>query len=293
MCIVDEMYIFLFQYFDAVGWAAGRRPACKKTEWWMLVWLSVWSKVQTCICPSWCHCKSLSLASVKSRIVFPFLVPAHPGSPGKGPLNVCMHVCIYYVIFFYILRTSRMFLCCWQEFHVTSVITRWSKTCCGCRESRLFTPWTSGRSRSTKSSSLYIWPSVRILCTHPFNGPFLGLPGWAGTRKVEPVWILLKQETVSGSGINWAICRSAPHSRQITTPAPHHSVFYRPDALPATQPTASKHWRCISYTAVKPTWLDSTGRRSSIPGVTQVSFTVLPWYCFVSLFLYSLVTLYH
>ena len=28
-----------------------------------------------------------------------------------------------------------------------------------------------------------------------------------------------------------------------TTPAPHHSVFYRPDALPAAQPTASKHWR--------------------------------------------------
>jgi len=25
------------------------------------------------------------------------------------------------------------------------------------------------------------------------------------------------------------------------TPAPHHPVFYRPDALPATQPTASKH----------------------------------------------------
>jgi len=28
-----------------------------------------------------------------------------------------------------------------------------------------------------------------------------------------------------------------------TMPAPHHSVFYRPDALPAAQPTASKHWR--------------------------------------------------
>jgi len=24
-------------------------------------------------------------------------------------------------------------------------------------------------------------------------------------------------------------------------PAPHHSVFYRPDALPAAQPTVSKH----------------------------------------------------
>ena len=43
----------------------------------------------------------------------------------------------------------------------------------------------------------------------------------------------MKKETVSGSGISWAICKSAPSSRQITMPAPHHSVFYRPDALPA------------------------------------------------------------
>ena len=48
---------------------------------------------------------------------------------------------------------------------------------------------------------------------------------------------------MSSRGISWAICKSAPCSRQITTPAPHRSVFYRPDALPSTQPTASKHWR--------------------------------------------------
>jgi len=47
---------------------------------------------------------------------------------------------------------------------------------------------------------------------------------------------------VSGSGISRTICKSAPCSRQTTTPAPHHSVFYRPDALPAAQPTVSKHW---------------------------------------------------
>jgi len=70
-----------------------------------------------------------------------------------------------------------------------------------------------------------------------------GLPGWAGTRKEKPIWILLKQETVSGSGISWAICKSASRSRQITMPVPHHSVFYRPHALPVAQPTASKHWR--------------------------------------------------
>ena len=115
-------------------------------------------------------------------------------------------------------------------------------------------------------------------------------------------------EAVSGSGISWAICKSAPNlfflrhrccssaatsrrhcfshrtlhhsvycvtdfgcntvrcpvtdlfvkchlklhivididSRQATTPAPHHSVFYRPDAFSAAQPTASKHWLFIS-----------------------------------------------
>ena len=60
-----------------------------------------------------------------------------------------------------------------------------------------------------------------------------GLPGWASTRKVKPIRILLKQETVSGSGIRWATCKSAPRSRQITMPAAHHSVFLQPDALPA------------------------------------------------------------
>ena len=29
----------------------------------------------------------------KIQIGFTFLVPAHPGSPGKGPLNVCVCVC--------------------------------------------------------------------------------------------------------------------------------------------------------------------------------------------------------
>ena len=61
--------------------------------------------------------------------------------------------------------------------------------------------------------------------THPFNGPFPGPPKCAGTRKVKPIWILLKQETVRGSGISWVICMSAPCSRQTTTPAPHHFVF--------------------------------------------------------------------
>ena len=56
----------------------------------MLVWLSVWSEMQTCIWPSWCLCHSLSLASVKSifwyrltRVVL-----------DKGPLYRCVCVCV-------------------------------------------------------------------------------------------------------------------------------------------------------------------------------------------------------
>ena len=47
-------------------------PACKKPSGRVLAWLSVWSEVQSCTWPSWCHCHSLSLASVQSRLVLPF-----------------------------------------------------------------------------------------------------------------------------------------------------------------------------------------------------------------------------
>ena len=68
-------------------------PACKKLSGGVLAWLSVWSEVQTCIWPSWCHCHSLSLASVKSTLVFPFWYRLTRVVPDKRPLNVC--VCVY------------------------------------------------------------------------------------------------------------------------------------------------------------------------------------------------------
>ena len=77
-----------------------------------------------------------------------------------------------------------------------------------------------------------------------------GLPRWAGTRKVQPIWILLKQETVSGSGISWAICKSASRSRQITMPAPHHSSFFtgRMLFLPPNQQRQSTEGNKKAYT---------------------------------------------
>ena len=72
-------------------WLGGRkgiRPI-KKLSSGVLAWLSVWSEMQTCMWPSWCHCHSLSLASVKSRLVLPFWYRLTQVVPDKGPLNVC------------------------------------------------------------------------------------------------------------------------------------------------------------------------------------------------------------
>ena len=74
--------------------------------------------------------------------------------------------------------------------------------------------------------------------THPFIGPLSRTTQVSRYQKVKPIWILLKQQTVSGSGISWAICKSAPRSRHTTTPAPHHSVFLQA-GCPSCRPTNS------------------------------------------------------
>ena len=84
--------------FSALTLLVGRQeghPACKKLSVGVLAWLSVWSEVQTCIWPSGFHCHSLSVASVKSRLVLPFWNQLTGVVPDIGPLNrhVCVCVC--------------------------------------------------------------------------------------------------------------------------------------------------------------------------------------------------------
>jgi len=61
----------------------------------VFAWLSVWSEVQTCIWPSWCHCHSLSVAPVKSRLVLPFWYRLTQVVLEKRPLNGCSVVYNY------------------------------------------------------------------------------------------------------------------------------------------------------------------------------------------------------
>ena len=70
-----------------------------------------------------------------------------------------------------------------------------------------------------------------------FNGPFSGTTqvSWYQKGKVN-----LKQETVSGSGMSWAICKAAPRSRHITTPAPQFFAGQMPFLPPNQQCQSTK-----------------------------------------------------
>ena len=78
--------------------------------------------------------------------------------------------------------------------------------------------------------------------THPFNGPFSGTTRVGRYQKGKTNLDFTEARDNEWQWHQLASAgKSAPCSRQITTPVPHHSVFYRPDALPAALPTAAKH----------------------------------------------------
>jgi len=64
---------------------------------------------------------------------------------------------------------------------------------------------------------------------------FPGLPEWTGTRQVKPIWILLKQETVIGGGISWAICISLQADNHAITPL----LSFLQAGCPSCRPTNS------------------------------------------------------
>jgi len=77
-------------------WLGGRKGirTVKKLSGGVLVWLSVWSEVQTCIRPSCMMPLPLTVSCFsKIQIGFIYLVPAHPVVPDKGQLNGCVFVC--------------------------------------------------------------------------------------------------------------------------------------------------------------------------------------------------------
>jgi len=81
----------------------------------------------------------------------------------------------------------------------------------------------------------------KALHTHPFNGPYSGTT-WVS--RFEKGKTNLDFTEARDSELQWhqlghmQICISLQTDNHASTPPLN---FYRPDALPATQPTASKH----------------------------------------------------
>jgi len=93
-----------------VGWQEGH-PACKKTEWWgvgVVICLERGADLrmaQLMPLPLTLCCSS------KILIGFTFLVPAHPGSPGKRAVKR-MCVCVF-VLWYLFLIGECVLLLCW------------------------------------------------------------------------------------------------------------------------------------------------------------------------------------
>ena len=84
-----------------------------------------------------------------------------------------------------------------------------------------------------------------------FYGLFPGPLGWAGGRR-ELLDFMMQRKINRG---RHTVRLGATPSGLISAHLHHPPFFYRPDALPAAQPTVSKHWRqklidsaaCISF----------------------------------------------
>jgi len=83
----------LWHAFSALTLLVGRQeghPACK--NWVVGCWHGYLSGARCrLVCHWWCHCHSLSLAPVKSRLVLPFWYRLTWVVLDKGPLSGCMY----------------------------------------------------------------------------------------------------------------------------------------------------------------------------------------------------------
>jgi len=99
----------------------------------------------------------------------------------------------------------------------------WRVCCCGPSGQELsFDCCTAGAQLTQEACLICDSFNTGLHHTHPFNGPFSGTTQvcWYQKGKTN-----LDFTEARGSGMSWAICKSAPCSRQTTTRAPHHSVF--------------------------------------------------------------------
>jgi len=149
-------------------------------------------------------------------------------------------------------------LCCWNSF---SALAFWlgvirSVQLLRCWQGYLsgwkFTAWFAYAVADTTAAASFLaslWCTVVFLSvththTHLFNGPFSRTTQVSRYQKGKT-----NLDFTEAKDCEWQwhqlghmqVCISLQTDNHATTPP--LKFFYRPDALPATQPTVSKHWR--------------------------------------------------
>jgi len=78
-----------------------------------------------------------------------------------------------------------------------------------------------------------------------FTALFPGPPGWAGARR-ELLDFMVQGKVNRGRHTDHPAGRHSIRTNQCPPPPSPH-IFYKPDGLPADQPTASKHQRQLAH----------------------------------------------
>jgi len=100
---------------------------------------------------------------------------------------------------------------------------------------------------------------IQYTYAHPFNGPFSGTTQVSRYQKGKTN---RKQETASGSGISWAVCKSAPRSRQ---PRQHPTSLrsFLQTRCPSCRPTNSAKALKVHHALYRTTLLRGTHSEQS------------------------------
>ena len=131
-------------------------------------------------------------------------------------------------------------LCCWPEHQYQTLISLHCLICIN-RQSPLIIHQLHSSTRAWQCDNSY---DISLYTTlHSFNGPFSGTTQVSRYQKGKTN---LDFNEARDSEWQWhqlgrmQVCTSLQSDNHASTPP---LSFYRPDALPAAQPTASKHWR--------------------------------------------------
>jgi len=107
--------LYGLQCFDTwLGGRKGIRPVKNRVVGYWRGYLSG-ARCRLAFWPSWCHCHSLSLAAVKSRLVLPFWYRLTQVVLEKRPLNGCSSYTVYFTHTHYCLKALCPVLPVWAS----------------------------------------------------------------------------------------------------------------------------------------------------------------------------------